>query len=230
MITHMLEKRGHVVTAVEHGGDALRALDGATFDLVLMDVQMPVMDGLEATAAIRAREHETGAHVPIVALTAHALKGDRERCIAQGMDAYVSKPIRTDELFMRIEALTDRAPDPVPARESAGAIDIADVLSQMDGDQQLLTKILTLQHVELSRVRDDMRAALGRGDAEGLRRAAHRMKSGFGMIGARAAMAAAEQLERDAGGTPEQRDAAFDALERELTRLDAVISGFRNAA
>jgi two-component system, sensor histidine kinase and response regulator len=90
--------------AVE-GQAALEELEKADFEIVLMDVQMPRMDGLTATAAIRAREKITGAHLPIVAMTAHALKGDRERCLEAGMDSYLSKPIRTAELFATIETL-----------------------------------------------------------------------------------------------------------------------------
>jgi two-component system, sensor histidine kinase and response regulator len=234
MITHMLEKRGHVVTAVEHGRDALAALDAGAFDLVLMDVQMPVLDGLETTALIRDRERGTGDHIPIVALTAHALKGDRERCLAFGMDAYVSKPIRTEELFEKIEALAERGSMEGYARSARGgesAVDIEEALKNVDGDQQLLSKILTLQQVELSRGLDAIRAALEHDDAAGLGRAAHRMKSGFALIGARAAMVAAERLEEVAASeTASQQRDAFAALERELTRLGAVIAAFRNAA
>jgi CheY-like chemotaxis protein len=99
----VLEKRGFEVTVVGDGRAAIDVLAKATFDVVLMDVQMPEMDGFQATAAIRNQEKSTGAHIPIVAMTAHALKGDQERCLAAGMDAYVSKPIRTAELFKIIE-------------------------------------------------------------------------------------------------------------------------------
>jgi signal transduction histidine kinase/DNA-binding response OmpR family regulator len=95
----LLEKRGFDVTVVGDGRAALVALEANSFDAILMDVQMPEMDGFEATAAIRAKEKSTGAHIPIIAMTAHALKGDQERCLEAGMDAYVSKPIRTAELF-----------------------------------------------------------------------------------------------------------------------------------
>ena len=102
----LLEKMGHCVAVAGNGREALAALDVESFDLVLMDVQMPEMDGLEATAAIRQREQTTGAHVPILAMTAHNMKGDRERCLEAGMDGYVAKPIRPHELMEAIEALT----------------------------------------------------------------------------------------------------------------------------
>ena len=99
----LLEKRGYAVTVVGDGRAALAALDTAPFDIVLMDVQMPDMDGFEATAAIRQHEQLSGGHIPIVAMTAHAIKGDRERCLAAGMDGYVSKPIRQEELYATIK-------------------------------------------------------------------------------------------------------------------------------
>jgi len=99
----LLEKRGYAVVVVGNGRAALAALERDNFDLVLMDVQMPELDGFETTTAIRAKEQLTGAHIPILAMTAHALKGDRERCIAAGMDGYLSKPIRVEELLASVE-------------------------------------------------------------------------------------------------------------------------------
>jgi PAS domain S-box-containing protein len=99
----LLEKRGHEVAVVGNGKLALEAATAGSFDLILMDVQMPEMDGLEATAAIRKNERGTDRHVPIIAMTAYAMKGDRRRCLAAGMDSYVAKPIRADELFGTIE-------------------------------------------------------------------------------------------------------------------------------
>jgi two-component system sensor histidine kinase/response regulator len=98
----MLEKKGHQVTGVENGKEALTALDNNKFDLVLMDVQMPVMDGFEATTAIRKKEERTGSHMPIIAMTAHAMKGDRERCLESGMDDYIAKPLNPEEVFQKI--------------------------------------------------------------------------------------------------------------------------------
>jgi PAS domain S-box-containing protein len=103
LVSRLLEKHGHRVEIAGNGRDALDKLSGASFDLVLMDVQMPEMDGIETTKAIRKLEHYAGGHVPIIALTAHALKTDYDRCLAVGMDGYLSKPIRPDDLFRRIE-------------------------------------------------------------------------------------------------------------------------------
>ena len=106
LAVRLLEKRGHTVTVANNGREALAALvEKAVFDLVLMDVQMPEMDGFEATAEIRRRERASGAHIPIIAMTAHAMQGDRERCLEAGMDAYISKPINAQHLFEVIDDL-----------------------------------------------------------------------------------------------------------------------------
>jgi len=105
LTARLLEKRGHSVTTVENGSEALRALESTNFDIVLMDVQMPEMDGFAATTALRGREESTGQHIPVIALTAHAMKQDEERCRAAGMDGYVSKPIEPHHLFTTIESL-----------------------------------------------------------------------------------------------------------------------------
>jgi two-component system, sensor histidine kinase and response regulator len=117
LAVRLLEKRGHAVTVTSNGREALAALAKEEFDLVLMDVQMPELDGFEATAAIREMEKASGRHLPIVAMTANALKGDQERCLAAGMDAYVSKPVRTSELFATLEAILNGAAVPLLAEE-----------------------------------------------------------------------------------------------------------------
>ncbi|MGA2436220.1 MAG: response regulator, partial [Bryobacteraceae bacterium] len=101
----LLKRRGHSVTVVPNGLRALDALQQSNFDIVLMDIQMPEMDGFEATAVIRGKEQVTRQHLPVLALTAHAMKGDRERCLQAGMDGYVSKPLRAEELFEAIESV-----------------------------------------------------------------------------------------------------------------------------
>jgi PAS domain S-box-containing protein len=100
---HILEKKGHKVSVANNGQDVLRALRKDRFDLILMDVQMPKIDGFEATASIREKEKETGFHIPIIAMTAHALKGDRERCLDAGMDDYIAKPLKAEELMKKID-------------------------------------------------------------------------------------------------------------------------------
>ncbi len=119
LATRLLEKRGHRVTVTANGREAVEALANQTFDLVLMDVQMPEMDGFEATAAIREKEKHNGAHMPIVALTAHAMKGDRERCLAAGMDGYLSKPIRSQELDEILNTYLARRTGAVQVPETA---------------------------------------------------------------------------------------------------------------
>jgi signal transduction histidine kinase/DNA-binding response OmpR family regulator len=116
----LLEKRGYSVTLAGNGREAVEAFENNHFDVVLMDIQMPEMDGFEATAAIRAKEKLTGRHVPIIAMTAHALKGDQERCISAGMDAYISKPIRTSELFSTVENMLVNK---TPTDEQADLVD-----------------------------------------------------------------------------------------------------------
>ena len=107
----LLEKHGHTVIATSNGKEAIAALETGQFDVALMDVEMPEMNGLEATAVIRVQEQKTGEHLPIIAMTAHAMKGDRERCLEAGMDGYVSKPIHSEELFQTLEAVTKRTSD-----------------------------------------------------------------------------------------------------------------------
>ncbi len=110
----VLERRGHRVTLAGDGAETVNLFGREKFDLILMDIQMPAMDGYEATAAIRQAERQTGAHIPIVALTAHAMTGDEERCLAAGMDDYISKPIHMDELLQKVEQFSPRGtPSPV---------------------------------------------------------------------------------------------------------------------
>jgi CheY-like chemotaxis protein len=107
LVARLLEKWGHTVGLASTGTEVLRALDREPFDLVLMDVQMPDMDGLQATAAIRAQEHMTGTHVPIIALTAYVMPGDEAQCLAAGMDAYVTKPIRPADLRTALQRVME---------------------------------------------------------------------------------------------------------------------------
>ena len=122
LAVRLLEKRGHRVTVAGNGREALEALEKESFDLVFMDVQMPEMDGLEATAAIREKEKTSGGHQPIIALTAHAMKGDREKCLAGGMDGYLAKPIRPQELEEILRDYVSRQLVPSDPVEIAGQL------------------------------------------------------------------------------------------------------------
>jgi CheY-like chemotaxis protein len=116
----LLEKRGHRVTVAANGREAVAAVRREPFDLVLMDVQMPEMDGFEATAAIRQAEVSTGAHLPVFAMTAHTMKGDAERCLAAGMDGHLPKPVRPAELYAIVDGCSPApAAKPVPAQPAA---------------------------------------------------------------------------------------------------------------
>lgn len=118
--TRLLEKRGHTVVTVENGRDAVAAAQAQYFDVALLDVQMPEMDGLQAVALIRRNEESTGCRLPIIALTAHAMRGDRERCLAAGMDGYVSKPISREDLFATIEGVMQRVCSAPPVGHENG--------------------------------------------------------------------------------------------------------------
>jgi CheY-like chemotaxis protein len=118
LASRLLEKRGHSVVVAGNGRGALEALEKEYFDLVFMDVQMPVMDGFEATAAIRKKEGDSGIHLPVVALTAHAMKGDREKCLAGGMDGYLTKPIQPQELDELLQSYIARRAEAPEGRES----------------------------------------------------------------------------------------------------------------
>jgi two-component system, sensor histidine kinase and response regulator len=221
----LLEKRGHQVVVAANGREALATLDGLPFDAVLMDVQMPEMDGFEATVAIRARDAAAGAHTPIIAMTAHALKGDRDRCLEAGMDAYVSKPLRPQALFEVLERLVYAADLASPAPEVRAQehvdFDISEALERVDGDTELLKELATLFLCECPRWMAEIRQAIDQRDASKLHQAAHTLKGSVGNFGARAAFLAASQLETD-GREKEwiQAEKDWAALAEAISRLE----------
>ncbi len=187
LAVRLLQKRGHDVVVVGNGREALAAVGDQRFDAILMDMQMPEMDGFEATAAIRARESATGAHTPIVAMTAHALKGDRERCLAAGMDAYVSKPLRPQDFFDVLASVVPASGDAgsFPAEPESGpdAFDIAAALERVDGDRELMKELAGLFLGECPRCMGEIRQAIAQRDGPGLQRAAHYLKGSVGNLG-----------------------------------------------
>jgi PAS domain S-box-containing protein len=226
----LLEKRGHHVVVVGNGREALLALDEQPFDAVLLDVQMPEMDGFEATAAIRAREARTGDHTWIVAMTAHALKGDRERCLAAGMDAYVTKPLRPLELYQVVEGRTPDASDAPLGVAPPGALDLAVALERVDGDLELLKELAGLFLDECPRRMAEIRAAISQRNVLKLQQEAHTLKGSVGNFGAQETFEAARRLEtvgrgQDWTGVEE----AWAALEQAIGRLEPALAGIGQA-
>src|SRR5271166_449463 len=197
--TRIFEKLGHQATVVSNGREAFVAFQAGKFDLIAMDVQMPEMDGLDATSAIRAWEKTAGTHIPIIAMTAHAMKGDRERCLAAGMDGYTSKPIRIGELEHAIAQLispSNSAKVPVSEADQAdGAIDHTALLAGVDGNRRLLRELVRLFLADCPRRLAEIKEAIRRGDAGALGRAAHALKGSVGNFAAKNAFAAAQRLE-----------------------------------
>lgn len=224
----LLEKRGHYVTVAADGKEALALLKSAKFDVALMDVQMPVMDGFEATRAIRQEERRTEKHLPIVAITAHALQGDRERCLAVGMDAYVSKPIRGDELIAMVEELSKLGSLP-SGRPLATApeplFDRGEALSRLQGDEQLLAELAQLFLKQYPSQLDEIRKAVEQGDFTKVERTAHSIKGAVSNFGARRAFNAAFELEKAGrAGNAGEFVSLTTALEVEMESLKCELS------
>ncbi|VTR98761.1 multi-sensor hybrid histidine kinase : Histidine kinase OS=Singulisphaera acidiphila (strain ATCC BAA-1392 / DSM 18658 / VKM B-2454 / MOB10) GN=Sinac_7402 PE=4 SV=1: PAS_3: HisKA: HATPase_c: Response_reg: Response_reg: Hpt [Gemmata massiliana] len=268
VISRLLDKFGHRVTLAADGRQALIALYGAgavvesrgdgdrpitgllpqnsdsdwaaPFDVIFMDVQMPEMDGFEATGAIRAREVGTGRRMPIVAMTAHAMKGDRERCLAAGMDEYVSKPVQRTELLRVLDwaislapVAAVPAPAPVlvtestpPPRGLPPAFDRAAALERLGGDEELFTEVAELFCADSQKFLDELQNAVTRGDAATVQRAAHGLKGASGYVGGTGTAEAAAVLEKiGASGDLAAAPGALTALSHEVVRLAAALSG-----
>ena len=220
----MLERVGHQATVAANGREALAFLEREAFDLVLMDVQMPELDGLETTAAIRERERATGGHLPIVAVTAHAMKGDAERCLAAGMDAYVAKPLQPGELQAAIARVLGTGAEDLPAAAATvpapGVVDFPRLLERVGGDRKALAQLVRIFRADspsqLARVRKAIRA----GDASALRSAAHAVKGAVANFAAPSATEAAARLQHmgDTGHLA-GADGALERLEREIGRV-----------
>jgi PAS domain S-box-containing protein len=201
----LLARRGHEVTVAGTGRQALEALERESFDLILMDLQMPEMGGLEAVTRIRNGEAGTDTHLPVIALTARAMPGDREACLEAGMDGYLTKPIRPAELYAAIEeALPARGPGeagpeaaevPGPQPRVAAVFDRAVLLEALDGDEDLLRTLAGLFLEDAPFIRAALNDAVARADAKELERTAHRLKGSAGVFQAADLAAAAAVLE-----------------------------------
>jgi CheY-like chemotaxis protein/HPt (histidine-containing phosphotransfer) domain-containing protein len=240
LVTDLLKEFGHETVVVHNGREAIAAFERERWDVVLMDVQMPEMDGLAATTLIRQIEevHENRGRTPVIALTAHAMSGDRERCLAAGMDDYLSKPIQWRELLRAIDQFTKRGDGARAAVSDAGfehapvasathggsAFGVDSFVQRCRGNQELARQIAGIFAEQTPRLLNAIREAIGRGDANGVERAAHTLKGSLGQVGAGSAARLAIELENagragDLSGT--ERTVIF--LEEEIIKLDEVM-------
>ena len=203
----LLARRGHMVTVVANGRMAVDALAGGGFDLVLMDIQMPEMDGFEATAEIRRLERETGAHTRIIAMTAHAMSGDCDRCLRAGMDGYLSKPLEPQLLWSVIE---DEAPVPTPACSIFGR---AAALEHLGGDERLLSDVIRRFLGECPARLSAIKTAVAARNAHGICTEAGELKRAAGNLSAIGLFDAAGVMERLGA------EARFEAAEGALRLL-----------
>ena len=244
LATYILQDRGHVVEIAGDGQGAICLTEQNRYDVILMDVQMPGMNGLEATAAIRNRENG-GSRVPIIAMTAHVMKGDRERCLAAGMDGYLSKPLNAQEMIGLVENLArGGAPRPQLATEAsreaespppamALVFNPVEALTRCFNSRDMVREMIQYFYDEVENLFPQMRAALKKTDLVEVGHLGHRMKGTVVYLGAQRAKEAALRVERfcmSPGGTPSEAEEAIDALEHECAELKTVLAGHRLAA
>jgi PAS domain S-box-containing protein len=243
----LLSHRGHRVTVVSNGREAVEAVQRQRFDVILMDVEMPVMDGYEAAAAIRDLEQKSECRARILALTAHAMKGDRERCLQCGMDGYLAKPIRARDLYDAVER--EDGPQPVsppspalprpetgpgdpgtgPEPVEATRLDLTAALERLGGDEPVLRELAGMFESECPRILEQIRVAAAAGDAEALARAAHRMKGSVGNFGGAAAVQLTQSMESLAHqGRVQEASRLLARLEPEIAALLAELRAFAN--
>lgn len=209
----LLKRKGYQVTVVSNGREAVEALKGDNnFDIVLMDVQMPEMDGMEATKIIRVKEKLTGRHIPIIAMTAYAMKGDKEKFIEAGMDGYISKPLDTEELYDQVEH---------HLKLGKPVADLSGITAAANNDQALVEELIEVFIDSYPSQLDDISRAIDSKDPGQLQMAAHALKGVVSNFGASAAYDLALRLETmGREGTLDGAEEVFDALKKEMNRIE----------
>jgi two-component system, sensor histidine kinase and response regulator len=229
MAVGLLESWGHQVVVANNGLEALAALEKQVFDVALMDVQMPEMDGFRATAAIREKEKSTAGHVHIVAMTAYAIKGDRERCLTAGMDSYLSKPIKSTELWDVLERLGKSAPAVPPTPPAEAVFDPSALLSFVDGNRELLDKVIRRFLDSRTRYLTQIKDALACQDSKNAEFHAHKLKGAVGNFFAQPAWKVAQRLESATrNGELKQAAELCREAEHELDRLAGALAAMVN--
>lgn len=239
VVTTILKKRGHAVTVAQNGREAVELFGKQSFDVVLMDVQMPIMDGIQATAAIREQEKVSTKSTPIIAMTAHAMPGDRERCLQAGMDAYISKPIDVSELIELVESVSDASPPASHASEAATTnetrcvseaevIDFDGAMKRLAGDMELFRDFIGYFDEDSPTLLMSLREAIANKDAATVQRAAHSLKGLAANFGAMNCVSVAHDIEvlgksGDADGAGE----LLLRLEAEVKKLAAALEQYR---
>jgi two-component system sensor histidine kinase/response regulator len=224
-IQRLLDRWNHQITLVENGRQALDTLYNDSFDIVLMDVQMPEMDGLTATKKIRDLKSKIRG-IPIIAMTAHAIRGDRERCLEAGMDEYVSKPIDSDILFDAIENLTRTVGASDRTEDESAKLDKEMLLKAFDGDWGFLKEVVEVFLSDYPRLLNDLHRAFEQSDSDTLMRAAHSLKGMLKNFQAETAAEVAFELEKKGqaesfDGVPE----AIDNLSGQVADVDKTLRG-----
>jgi len=227
----LLQRLGHSAHIACNGAEALAALERSPLDLVLMDVQMPLMDGLAATAAIREKEKQSGGHIPIVAMTAHAMKGDRERCLAAGMDAYITKPVQLRELGDTFDRFFPRrAPvrgPRIPAAATQEVLNPEVFLERVGGERSAALRLIELFLADYPETLRRIRSAIRGADADALARAAHSLKGSVANFAAPRAVRAAQALVDAArAGRLDDASALCADLGKELQLLKKALGKF----
>jgi two-component system sensor histidine kinase/response regulator len=232
VILRILEKMGHTSVLAQNGKEALALTTSQKFDLVFMDVQMPEMDGLAATKAIRHFENTTGIRLPIFAMTAHAMKGDRERCLDAGMDGYITKPIRFSDIEKTLLSIPNTSPTlsavatPTQRPSASGKVfwSKANALERVGGDENLLQEICQMFLTESPKLIQKMRDGIASNDSESVMRTAHTLKGELGYMGIDEAVQAVVQLEKmGREGDLSQAGEMLNLLDRLLGKLYVAI-------
>ncbi len=240
----ILELAGHITTLARNGKEAVDLLSRQEFDVVLMDVQMPEMDGFQATGIIRDREKETGGHIPIIAMTAHAMSGYKEKCLDAGMDDYLSKPVRANQLLEFLSRIAPRTIAPAPPQQPAASVALAppaitvphfhgavfdgnEALHQCLENTDLLRRVLKSFVDGLPVLKKDIADALAAGDTAAVAKAAHTLKGAAGSIVAQRSSLAALAIEQAGkSGDLGRATEGWTSLSAELAQLEDAIAAF----